>query len=137
MKKFKEQTNYKVDISNGELLDKISILELKLLKIDNKEKLNNIQNEFDTINPLVVDLFETYGSDLQIKYLELSKINGQLWDIEDDIRECERNKDFSKKFVELARSVYITNDERSRVKKEINMLTNSNLVEEKSYEDYK
>ena len=137
MKKFKEQTNYKVDISNGELLDKISILELKLLKIDNKEKLNNIQNEFDTINPLVVDLFETYGSDLQIKYLELSKINGQLWDIEDDIRECERNKDFSKKFVELARSVYITNDERSRVKKEINELTNSGLVEEKSYEDYK
>jgi|TARA_R100000081_G_C4783195_1_gene152841 hypothetical protein len=136
MKKFREQTSYKVEISNGELLDKVSILELKLLKIKDKNKLKNIQNEFDTINPLVVDLFETYDSDLQIKYLELSKINGQLWDIEDDIRECERNKDFGKKFVELARSVYITNDERCRVKKEINLLTNSDLVEEKSYEEY-
>jgi hypothetical protein len=136
MKKFREQTSYKVEISNGELLDKVSILELKLLKIKDKNKLKNIQNEFDTINPLVVDLFEIYDSDLQIKYLELSKINGQLWDIEDDIRECERNKDFGKKFVELARSVYITNDERCRVKKEINLLTNSDLVEEKSYEEY-
>tara|TARA_B100001113_G_C20799195_1_gene487457 strand:+ start:56 stop:466 length:411 start_codon:yes stop_codon:yes gene_type:complete len=136
MKKVREQTSYKVEISNGELLDKVSILELKLLKIKDKNKLKNIQNEFDTINPLVVDLFETYDSDLQIKYLELSKINGQLWDIEDDIRECERNKDFGKEFVELARSVYITNDERCRVKKEINLLTNSDLVEEKSYEEY-
>ena len=136
MKKVREQTSYKVEISNGELLDKVSILELKLLKIKDKNKLKKIQNEFDTINPLVVDLFETYDSDLQIKYLELSKINGQLWDIEDDIRECERNKDFGKEFVELARSVYITNDERCRVKKEINLLTNSDLVEEKSYEEY-
>ncbi len=137
MKKFKGQTNYKVEVSNGELLDKISILELKMLKIEDEEKLKNIKNEFHTLNPLVVDLFDTYKSDLQNKYIELSEINGKLWDIEDWIRDCEREKRFDKEFVELARSVYITNDERSRVKKEINELTNSGLVEEKSYKDYK
>ena len=137
MKKFKGQTNYKVEISNGELLDKISILELKMLKIDDEIKLSNIKKEFDTLNPLVVDLFEGFGSQLQNLYIELAKINGQLWDIEDWIRDCEYEKRFDAEFIQLARSVYVTNDERSRVKKEINKLTNSGLVEEKSYKDYK
>ena len=110
MKKYRKQTNYKVEISNGELLDKISILELKKLKIEDKDKLINIEKEFDTLNPLVVDLFEGFGSQLQNLYLELSKINGQLWDIEDWIRDCEREKRFDAEFIQLARSVYVTND---------------------------
>jgi hypothetical protein len=125
-----------VEISNGELLDKISILELKLLKIEDKEKLINVQNEFDTLNPLAQELFEKNDGQLQNHYLELANINGQLWDIEDWIRDCEREKRFDKEFVELARSVYITNDKRCEVKKLINILTSSGLVEEKSYQDY-
>ena len=126
----------KVEISNGELLDKITILELKLDKIKDKDKLVNIQKEFDTLNPLCNELFKIYGGELQVHYLALTKINGQLWDIEDWIRDCERKKNFDKEFVELARSVYITNDKRSEVKKIINILTSSELVEEKSYKDY-
>ena len=126
----------KVEVSNGELLDKISILELKLLKIKDKEKLVNIQNEFDTLNPLCVELFEKFGGELQNHYLELAKINGQLWDIEDWIRDCEREKRFDAEFIQLARSVYVTNDRRSEVKKIINILTGSGLVEEKGYKEY-
>jgi len=125
-----------VEISNGELLDKISILELKLLKIEDKEKLVNIQKEFYTLNPLVQDLFEKHDGQLQNHYLELAKINGELWDIEDWVRDCEREKRFDKEFVELARSVYITNDKRCEVKKIINLITSSGLVEEKSYKEY-
>lgn len=126
----------KVEISNGELLDKITILELKLNRIKDKEKLVNIQKEFDTLNPLAQKLFDKYDSDLQNHYIELSSINGRLWDIEDWIRECEKENRFGKEFVELARSVYITNDKRSEVKKSINILTDSGLVEEKSYNSY-
>jgi hypothetical protein len=126
----------KVEISNGELLDKITILELKLDKIKDKDKLVNIQKEFETLKPLAHKLFWMYGSKLQDYYNELTKINGQLWDIEDWIRDCEREKRFDKEFVELARSVYITNDKRCEVKKLINILTASGLVEEKSYKDY-
>ena len=125
-----------VEISNGELLDKISILELKMLKIEDKEKLVNVHKEFETLNPLVVELFENNDGQLQNHYLELAKINGELWDIEDWIRDCEREKRFDKEFVELARSVYITNDKRCEVKKLINILTSSGLVEEKSYKEY-
>lgn len=126
----------KIEVSNGELLDKISILELKLLRIEDEEKLVNIKKEFETLNPLVQELFERYDGQLQNHYLELAKINGQLWDIEDWIRDCEREKRFDKEFVELARSVYINNDKRSEVKKLINIMTESGLVEEKSYKDY-
>ena len=122
-----------VKISNGELLDKISILELKLLRIEDKEKLINIQKEFEFLNPLVVDLFEKYDGELQNHYLELSRINGKLWDIENWIRVCEKEKRFDKEFVELARSVYITNDQRFEVKNIINNITNSELIEEKLY----
>ena len=125
-----------VEISNGELLDKISILELKLLKIEDEEKLTNIMVEFDALNPLVIELFEKHDGQLQNHYLELAKINGELWDIEDWIRDCEREKRFDKEFVELARSVYITNDRRCEVKKLINLMTSSGLVEEKSYKEY-
>ena len=127
----------KIEVSNGELLDKISILELKLDKIKNKDKLVNIQKEFDELNPLCNELFRIYGGELQVHYLELAKINGELWDIEDWIRDCEREKRFDEEFIQLARSVYVTNDQRSEVKKLINKTTGSDLVEEKSYKDYK
>ena len=126
----------KIEISNGELLDKISILELKINNIKDKEKLVNVYKEFNELNPLAEVLFENYDSDLQNHYTELEYINTQLWKIEDDIRECERNKDFGSKFVDLARSVYITNDKRCEVKKIINLLTESGFVEEKSYKEY-
>jgi len=126
-----------VEISNGELLDKITILEIKLTKIQDKEKLINIQKEFDVLNPLCNELFKIYGGELQVHYLALAEINGKLWDIEDWIRDCEREKRFDKEFVELARSVYITNDQRCEIKKLINLTTSSGLVEEKSYKDYK
>ena len=124
----------KIEVSNGELLDKISILEIKLHKIKDTEKLINIQKEFDELNPLCKKLFEQFGGELQNHYLELAKINGQLWDIEDEIREYEKNKDFGGKFTELARSVYFTNDKRSEMKKIINLITSSYLIEEKSYD---
>ena len=126
-----------IEISPGELLDKISILELKLLKIKDEDKLANIQKEFDTLNPQVVELFENHDSQLQNHYLELARINGLLWDIEDWIRDCEREKRFDEEFIQLARSVYVTNDQRSEVKKIINTITGSELVEEKSYKEYK
>ena len=127
----------KIEVSNGELLDKISILELKMLKIEDEDKLVNIKKEFETLNPLCVKLFEKFGGQLQNHYLELARINGLLCYIEDWIRDCEREKRFDEEFIQLARSVYVTNDQRSEVKKIINIITNSGLVEEKSYKDYK
>ena len=127
----------KVEVSNGELLDKLTILELKLSNITDKQKLINVNKEYSELNPLALRLFEEYGNDLKRLYLELTAINTELWKIEDDIRECERNKDFGDQFISLARSVYFTNDKRSDVKKAINLLTDSGFIEEKSYEDYK
>ena len=127
----------KVEVSNGELLDKLSILELKLKNIKDDKKLINIKNEHGGLSPLCNNLFNNYGNELRSLYAKLSEINAELWKIEDDIRECERNKDFGAEFVRLARAVYFTNDKRSDVKKSINLLTESGFVEEKSYEDYK
>tara|TARA_B100000927_G_scaffold164408_1_gene132466 strand:+ start:276 stop:662 length:387 start_codon:yes stop_codon:yes gene_type:complete len=127
----------KVEVSNGELLDKLSILELKLKNIKDNNKLINIKNEHSGLSPLCDNLFDNYGDELRSLYAKLSDINAELWKIEDDIRECERNKDFGDEFVRLARAVYFTNDKRSEVKKSINLLTESGFVEEKSYEDYK
>lgn len=127
----------KVEVSNGELLDKLSILELKLKNIKDNKKLINIKNEHGGLSPLCNNLFDNYGNELRSLYVKLSEINAELWKIEDDIRECERNKDFGDEFVRLARAVYFTNDKRSDVKKSINLLTESGFVEEKSYEDYK
>tara|TARA_R110000744_G_scaffold132725_1_gene241036 strand:- start:3436 stop:3819 length:384 start_codon:yes stop_codon:yes gene_type:complete len=126
----------KVEVSNGELLDKLTILELKIKNIKDTVKLANVHTEFNALNPLAEELFNKYDSDLQNYYTELEYINTQLWKIEDDIRECERNKDFGAQFVSLARDVYITNDKRCEVKKLINLLTESGFVEEKSYKKY-
>ena len=126
----------KVEVSNGELLDKLSILELKMSNISDQKKLVNIKKEHNELDPLAKELFNKYGLDLETLYNNLCAINSQLWVIEDDIRECERNKNFGDQFVKLARAVYFTNDKRSDVKKSINLLTDSGFVEEKSYEDY-
>ncbi len=124
-----------VPISPGELVDKITILEIKKEFIKNDNKLKNINHEYDLLMQIyTTQISETDGiSGLKNK---LKEINLELWKIEDDIRDCEREKSFSDTFIELARSVYFTNDRRSKVKLEINLLLNSNLVEEKSYKDY-
>ena len=126
----------KVEVSNGELLDKLTILELKMSNISDDKKLINVKKEFNELSPLAKLLFEKFKDGLLTKYKELALINSELWKIEDDIRECEKNKNFTEKFVELARTVYFTNDKRSDVKKQINILTGSGFIEEKSYEDY-
>ena len=126
-----------IEISIGEFLDKISILELKLLHIADKSKLMNVQKELYHHSPLYSDLIEVYGDELKGLYLKLSQVNSSLWVIEDKLRELESKKQFNDEFIELARSVYFTNDKRAEIKKDINLLTGSELVEEKSYKDYK
>ena len=124
----------KVEISNGELLDKFSILEIKIGNISDPAKLTNIENEYKELTSDCTDLLR--NSTISSLYAELKSINQKLWIVEDDIRECERRKDFGPEFVSLAREVYFTNDERARVKKEINLASGSSLVEEKSYQAY-
>ena len=126
----------KVEVSNGELMDKLSILELKLKNIDDPKKLRNVNTEFNELNPLVQQLFKKHNPTINVLYQKLAEINGKLWIIEDEIRQRERDKDFGPQFVKLARDVYFTNDVRSDLKKEINVLTNSGVIEEKSYKDY-
>ena len=124
----------KVEISNGELLDKFSILEIKMGNITDPAKLANIENEYKELTSDCTDLLR--NSTISSLYAELKSINQKLWVVEDDIRECERSKDFGQEFISLAREVYFTNDERARVKKEINLSSGSSLVEEKSYQAY-
>lgn len=129
----------KIEVSNGEIIDKYTILEIKLSKIKDEKKLKNVQHEYDVLTPDVEIIYSKVSDKEKLKTMHqnLLKINQKLWKIEDDIRECERAKDFGQTFIDLARAVYFTNDDRSVVKKEINLFTGSDLVEEKSYEDYK
>ena len=124
----------KVEISNGELLDKFSILEIKMGNITDPDKLTNIENEYKELTSDCTDLLR--NSTISSLYAELKSINQKLWTVEDDIRDCERSKDFGQEFISLAREVYFTNDDRARVKKEINLASGSSLVEEKSYQVY-
>ena len=124
-----------VPVSVGEVLDKITILQIKLAHISDAAKRTNIQNELDALLPLVAgDAFTT--DQMQALMAELKSVNEALWDIEDDIREKEAAKSFDAEFIRLARAVYITNDKRAEIKKQINLATGSALVEEKSYESY-
>lgn len=129
----------KIEVSNGEIIDKYTILEIKLSEIKDEKKIANIQHEYNTLTPDVKSIYSGCNNENQLKKLhnDLLEVNKKLWKIEDDIRECERANDFGQTFIDLARAVYYTNDDRSEVKKEINVLTGSDLVEEKSYEDYK
>lgn len=121
-----------VEIAPGELLDKISILELKLERIAEPAKLRNVLLELETLQ--AARDRQTPASD-QLAQLssQLKAVNGRLWDIEDAIRVCERHKDFGPRFIELARAVYRNNDERAGLKRQINELLGSRLMEEKSY----
>ena len=124
-----------VPVSVGEVLDKITILQIKLAHISDAAKRTNIQNELDALLPLMAgDAFTT--DQMQALMAELKSVNEALWDIEDDIREKEAAKSFDAEFIRLARAVYITNDKRAEIKKQINLATGSALVEEKSYESY-
>ena len=124
-----------VPVSVGEVLDKITILEIKLAHISDSAKRANVQNELDALLPLVAgDAFTT--NQMQGLVAELKAVNEALWDIEDDIREKEAAKSFDAEFIKLARAVYVTNDKRAEIKKQINLETGSALIEEKSYESY-
>ena len=124
-----------VPVSVGEVLDKITILQIKLAHISDANKRVNIQNELDALLPLVAgDGFAT--DEMQGLVAELKSVNEALWDIEDDIREKEAAKSFDAEFIKLARAVYVTNDKRAEIKKQINLATGSALIEEKSYESY-
>lgn len=126
----------KVDISFGELLDKITILQIKSERITNAAKLQNIHHEMELLQS-IWEKSDEVNIDIKFEIYELKTINEQLWDIEDNIREKEFKKEFDEKFIELARAVYVTNDKRADFKRRINIKLNSELVEEKSYAEYK
>ena len=121
-------------VSLGELVDKISILHIKNKNIKDDEKLKLIREELKLLT-ITLDS-HLKKNDIQEFLDALIKINSELWIIEDEIRDCERNKKFDQKFIDLARAVYVTNDERSKIKLEINTYFGSKIIEVKSYEDY-
>ncbi len=125
-------SDMKIEVSNGEIIDKLTILEIKLEKIDDPPKLLNIKREYDILLPLaakIVNLDHKLVEELRI-------INSELWEIEDNIRDKDRSNNFGPDFIDLARKVYKKNDIRAKLKSDINGLTGSHLSEEKSYKDY-
>lgn len=124
-----------IPVSWGELFDKLTILRIKLARINAESKRANIRAELTALER-ISGAHQLPAQELQPLINELQQVNERLWDIEDDIRQCEREQDFSDRFVELARSVYRTNDKRAELKRAVNDLLGSELVEEKSYEAY-
>lgn len=122
----------KIEVSIGEIIDKLSILQIKTSFIKDDEKLNNVKKEYDYLYNIVFNEMKIKQSD----FSNMVEINQVLWKIEDDIRDKERDKVFDTEFIELARSVYTTNDKRAEIKKEINLKYGSLFVEEKSYSNY-
>jgi hypothetical protein len=122
----------KIEVSNGEIMDKLSIIQIKLERIKDESKLLNLRKEYDVLRKAADSILSTDDP----LYMALYDVNCELWDIEDQIRDLERAKDFSPDFVKTARSVYFKNDKRSEIKREINIKTSSGLIEEKSYEKY-
>lgn len=122
----------KIEVSIGEIVDKLSILQIKTSFIKDDEKLNNVKKEYDYLYNIVFNEMKIKQSD----FSNMVDINQVLWKIEDDIRDKERDKVFDTEFIELARSVYTTNDKRAEIKKEINLKYGSLFVEEKSYSNY-
>lgn len=120
-----------VPVSLGELVDKITILQIKLIEIKDEEKLKNVQKEYDALTslPIYKELKTQIGSYLN----QLFVVNQKLWVLEDDIRKCEKAESFDEIFIRCARGIYKTNDERSRIKKELNLAFGSELIEEKSH----
>jgi hypothetical protein len=121
-----------IEVSIGEIVDKLSILRIKKNNITDEEKLVNINKEYDYLYYKVFQELKIESSD----FYEMIMVNEMLWNVEDSIRKKEKNKEFDQDFIEMARSVYITNDRRAEIKKNINLKYNSTFVEEKSYESY-
>lgn len=124
-----------VEVSPGELLDKISILEIKSARITNDGKLENVRYELTLLRKTWDKSVDATDAPKDLES-ELKAVNESLWEIEDAIRVCEANQDFGSRFVELARSVYATNDRRAEIKRQINTRLGSSIVEEKSYTEY-
>jgi hypothetical protein len=124
-----------VPISPGELLDKITILEIKSERIDDPDKVANVRHELGLLSQVWSDSVEE-DQTISDLHQQLKAINEELWEIEDDIRDEERNDRFDERFIELARAVYVTNDKRAQAKKDVNLDLGSEIVEEKSYKDY-
>ncbi|HOW10913.1 MAG TPA: DUF6165 family protein [Bacteroidales bacterium] len=122
----------KIEVSNGEIIDKLTIIQIKLERITDDAKLANLRREFDILKEAAASII----SQDDPLYKALYEVNCTLWDIEDRIRDLERKKDFGHEFVSTAREVYFNNDKRSEIKREINLKTSSGLIEEKSYEKY-
>ncbi len=125
-----------VAISPGELLDKITILRIKAARIGDADKLANVRRELELLEGIWAESGAAALPELRADEAALESVNAALWDIEDSIRDEEAAQRFGARFVELARAVYITNDERAAIKKRINLLLGSSLIEEKSYRDY-
>ena len=125
-----------IEVSFGELLDKLSILEIKSTKITDPNKLKNINNELSKLKKISKKIKEQNAEKFDLFYMELLETNSKLWTIEDEIRICEKNNNFDNTFVKLARDVYFTNDERFKIKNEINKFYNSGVIEEKEYIEY-
>jgi cell division protein FtsL len=122
----------KIEVSNGEIIDKLTIIQIKLERIKDEAKRKNLKKEFDKLVKVTSSILSTSDP----LYRALYEVNCELWDIEDHIRDLERKKDFDDDFIATARSVYFKNDKRAELKKEINIRTSSGLTEEKSYEKY-
>jgi hypothetical protein len=122
----------KIEVSNGEIIDKLTIIQIKLERIKDEVKLKNLQKEYNELAEVSSSIISASDE----LYRSLYEINCELWDIEDHIRDLERKKDFGDDFVATARAVYVKNDRRSEIKRAINIKTSSGLIEEKSYEKY-
>ncbi|MFT4818999.1 MAG: hypothetical protein ACI97Y_000693 [Pseudomonadales bacterium] len=125
----------KVPVSFGEVLDKITILEIKSERIKDDAKLKNVKLELNELNATWTDAVSDQSAIAQLRQ-QLKAVNEELWVIEDDIRDQEADQNFGARFIELARAVYVTNDKRASLKKDINLALGSRFVEEKSYQDY-
>jgi len=123
----------KIEVSNGEVIDKITILQIKVDQINDPDKKINVQKELLTLEEQASELLTVVKSEYFETYLKLYATNRVLWDVEDELRDLEAKNDFGETFIQRAREVYTLNDERSKLKKEINLVTGSKLVEEKSY----
>ena len=122
----------KIEVSNGEIVDKLTIIQIKLERISDEAKLSNLRREFEVLKKAVESIISMDDP----LYISLYNVNCELWDIEDRIRDLERSRNFGDEFIQTARAVYFKNDSRSEIKREINLKTNSALFEEKSYEKY-
>ena len=123
------------EISAGEFLDKLSILEIKLNKINDLVSLNEVKKEYEILNE-TKNKNIIFSKEIEILYKDLKETNEKLWKIEDEIRLCEKNSDFKDKFIQLSRDVYFTNDKRAKTKSEINKILGSNIKEVKQYTQY-